>query len=180
MQILKCGAIFSPCEYKKTCHKIYWFYKEIQICHKIIGGRRGCSRGLFDCRGRLNNEKIITMQKRECARELINCTWRLKYTTKGDDLQGDLVYLSWPIAPHVSEPKCGGGGIFEVQPMRTAVHITWLGAQINFGDLTPYLTYGEDVPQDCLIAQRVVKCESILNIHVKLIDCKTGLNTYAA
>ncbi len=26
--------------------------------------------------------------------------------------------------------------------MSTAVHITWHGAQINFGDLPPYLTYG--------------------------------------
>ncbi len=29
----------------------------------------------------------------------------------------------------------------ESQPMSTAVHITLHGAQINFGDLTPYLTY---------------------------------------
>ncbi len=29
--------------------------------------------------------------------------------------------------------------------MRTAVHITWHGAQINFGDLTQYLTYGRPV-----------------------------------
>ncbi len=28
------------------------------------------------------------------------------------------------------------------QPMGTAVHITWHGAQENFGDLPPYLTYG--------------------------------------
>jgi hypothetical protein len=28
------------------------------------------------------------------------------------------------------------------QPKSTAVHITWHGAQINFGDLPPYLTYG--------------------------------------
>ncbi len=27
------------------------------------------------------------------------------------------------------------------QPISTAVHITWHGAQINFGDLPPYLTY---------------------------------------
>ncbi len=32
----------------------------------------------------------------------------------------------------------GGAG---PQPMSTAVHITWHGAQINFGDLPPYLTY---------------------------------------
>ncbi len=28
------------------------------------------------------------------------------------------------------------------QPMSTAVHITWHGAQINFGNLPTYLTYG--------------------------------------
>ncbi len=33
-------------------------------------------------------------------------------------------------------------GIAVSQPMSTAVHITWHGAPINFGDLTPYLTYG--------------------------------------
>ncbi len=32
----------------------------------------------------------------------------------------------------------GGAGS---QPMSTAVHITWPGAQMNFGDLPPYLTY---------------------------------------
>ncbi len=57
-------------------------------------------------------------------------------------LQGDVVCLSWPIAPLVYEPKCGGWvGVAGSQPMNTAVHITWHGAQINFGDLTPYLTY---------------------------------------
>jgi hypothetical protein len=34
----------------------------------------------------------------------------------------------------------GGGRFAGSQPMRTAVHITWHGAQINFGDLKP--SYG--------------------------------------
>ncbi len=43
----------------------------------------------------------------------------------------------------VYESKCGGmGGIAGSHPMSTAVHITWHGAQINFGDLPPYLSYG--------------------------------------
>ncbi len=43
---------------------------------------------------------------------------------------------------HVYESKCGGrGGVAGSQPMNTAVHITWHGAQVNFGDLPPYLTY---------------------------------------
>ncbi len=58
-------------------------------------------------------------------------------------LQGDVVYLSWSMGELVYEPKCGGRGVVAgSQPMRTAVHITWHGAQINHGDLTPYLTYG--------------------------------------
>ncbi len=32
-------------------------------------------------------------------------------TMSGRGLQGDVVYLSWPIAPLVYEPKCGGGGL---------------------------------------------------------------------
>ncbi len=61
-------------------------------------------------------------------------------------LQRDVVYLCWPIAPQYTSPNAGewGGGGWRVagsQPMSTAVHITWHGAQINFGDLTPYLTY---------------------------------------
>jgi hypothetical protein len=43
----------------------------------------------------------------------------------------------------VCESKCGGReGVAGSQPMSTAVHITRRGAQINFGDLPPYLTYG--------------------------------------
>jgi hypothetical protein len=39
-------------------------------------------------------------------------------------------------------PNVGGGGVAGSQPMRTAVHTSSdIGAQINFGDLTPYLTY---------------------------------------
>jgi hypothetical protein len=33
-------------------------------------------------------------------------------------------------------------GVAGTQPMRAAVHITRHGAQIIFGDLSPYLTYG--------------------------------------
>jgi hypothetical protein len=40
----------------------------------------------------------------------------------------------------VYEPKCGGrGGVAGSQPVSTAVHTV---AQINFGGLTPCLTYG--------------------------------------
>jgi hypothetical protein len=36
----------------------------------------------------------------------------------------------------------GGGGAAGSQPLSTALHMH--GAQINFGDLTPYLTYGRN------------------------------------
>ncbi len=44
--------------------------------------------------------------------------------------------------PHIRVQMRGEGGVAGSQPMSTAVHIMWHGAQINFGDLTPYLTYG--------------------------------------
>ncbi len=37
--------------------------------------------------------------------------------------------------------RIGDGGVAGPQPMSTAVHITWHGALINFGDLLPYLTF---------------------------------------
>ncbi len=46
----------------------------------------------------------------------------------------DVVYLCWPLVPSYMSPNKGGGG--GSQPMTTAVHME---AQINFGDLTPYL-----------------------------------------
>jgi hypothetical protein len=56
----------------------------------------------------------------------------------------DVVYLCWPIALSYTSPNCGGigRGVAGSPPMSTAVHITWYGAQINFGYLPPpYLTY---------------------------------------
>ncbi len=41
----------------------------------------------------------------------------------------------------------GEGGVAGSRPMSTAVHIMWHGAQINFGDLPPYLTYELEVPK---------------------------------
>ncbi len=41
--------------------------------------------------------------------------------------------------PSYMSPDVGGRGICGV----SAVLITWHGAQINFGDLTPYLTNGD-------------------------------------
>jgi hypothetical protein len=52
--------------------------------------------------------------------------------------QRDVVYLG----SLVYEPKCGVWGVAGSQPMSTAMHH---GAQINFGDLTSYLTIGQDL-----------------------------------
>ncbi len=51
--------------------------------------------------------------------------------------------LSWRTnSALVNKSKCAGTGwVVGSQPMSAAVHITWHGAEINFGDLTPYLTY---------------------------------------
>jgi hypothetical protein len=69
-----------------------------------------------------------------------------KKTGKTRGLQGDVVNLSWPIAPLVLwAQKRRKRGFAGSQPMRTAVHITWNRAQINFGDLPPYLTYEKTV-----------------------------------
>jgi hypothetical protein len=56
----------------------------------------------------------------------------------------DVVYLGLPIATSYMSPNAGGmGGVAGSQPMSTAVQCTmYIGSQINFGDLTPYLTYG--------------------------------------
>ncbi len=59
---------------------------------------------------------------------------------KSRGLQGDVVNLSWPIAPLVLWAQMRGKrGVAGSQPLRTAVHITWHEAHINFGD--------EDLPQ---------------------------------
>ncbi len=52
--------------------------------------------------------------------------------------QGDVVYLYLPIAPLVYKHKCGGrGGLRGLSQWEQL----WHGAQINFGDLSPYLIY---------------------------------------
>ncbi len=51
----------------------------------------------------------------------------------------DFVYLGWPIAPSYRSPNAGGrgGGCGVSDNKYSCAH----GAQINFGDLPPYLTY---------------------------------------
>jgi hypothetical protein len=48
----------------------------------------------------------------------------------------------------------GEGVIAGSQPMSAAVHITWHGAQIHFGDLPPYLNYGWEVGEGRCCGQK--------------------------
>ncbi len=50
----------------------------------------------------------------------------------------DVVYLGWPIAPSYMSPNAGEGDYGTSANEYSCVH----GAQINFGELTPYLTSG--------------------------------------
>ncbi len=50
----------------------------------------------------------------------------------------DVVYLGWPIAPSYMSPNAWGKG--ELRCLGQCVQL-YTGAQINFGDLTPYLIY---------------------------------------
>ncbi len=63
---------------------------------------------------------------------------------KSIKLQGDVVYLCWPMAPSYIESKWWGRGVCGVSANEYScgpLDITWHGAQINFGDLPPYLAY---------------------------------------
>jgi hypothetical protein len=58
--------------------------------------------------------------------------------------------LSWLTHSDLLHESKMWGGMGEVAgKMSTAVYIKWHGAQINLGDLTPYLTYGMDKRFEC-------------------------------
>ncbi len=75
-------------------------------------------------------------------------------------LQRDVVFLGWPLAPSYTSPTVGGGGSCgfsaneynELRGLSQWVHL-YTGAQINFSDLTPYLTYE---PQVSLQNQKIL------------------------
>jgi hypothetical protein len=61
-------------------------------------------------------------------------------------------------------PTAGGGGVVRSQPMSTAVQCAH-GAQINFGDLAPYLTY---TAETCLC--QITKIINTLRTHTLNIE----------
>ncbi len=56
-------------------------------------------------------------------------------------LQRDVTYLGRPIAPSYMSPNAGGESC-GVSLSANEYRQLYTGAQINFGDLTPFLTYG--------------------------------------
>ncbi len=61
--------------------------------------------------------------------------------------QRDVVYLDWPIVFSYMSPNAGEGGEGVVAGSQPANEYSCAhGAQINFGDLTPYLTYADQWP----------------------------------
>ncbi len=59
---------------------------------------------------------------------------------RGEGSERDVVYLDWPIAPSYMSPNVGGGGGGGCGVSANEYSCAH-GAQINFGDLSPYLTY---------------------------------------
>ncbi len=82
----------------------------------------------------------------------------------GRGLQGDVVYLCWPIAPLYVSPNAREGESCGV----SANEYSCTGAQINFGDLAPYLTS---------VARQRLFSEPYMTVHFShlFIDC-TGYN----
>ncbi len=68
-----------------------------------------------------------------------------------------------------------GGGIAGSQPMSTAVHITWHGAQVNFGDLPPYLTFAYKYS-----SWNLCKMPCSLSTVSLLVNCVWGWNSWTA
>ncbi len=67
-------------------------------------------------------------------------SWYMQKRLSPSGLQRDVVHLGWPIAPSYMSPKAGGGGSCGVSANEYSCTV-YTGAPLNFGDLTPYLTY---------------------------------------
>ncbi len=78
---------------------------------------------------------------REAMVSNVIIAWSLCFLAGGHKERSDIVYLGWPRAPSYMSPNGRRGVLAGSTAMSTVEHITWHGAQINFGDLTPYLTY---------------------------------------
>ncbi len=74
------------------------------------------------------------------------------------------------LRPSYTSPNAGGRGVCGVSANEySCAHITWHGAEINFGDLPPYLTYGfqsSDIVQYTSVFVRCLK--SLLQCSVSV------------
>ncbi len=100
-------------------------------------------------RGRIEgglNEKLtlMTLSSEFCSKHPpTQSANTLKSWVSTRELQRDVVYLGWPIAPSYMSPNAGGA--VELRGLSQWVQLC-TGAQINFGDLTSYLTFGFHLP----------------------------------
>jgi hypothetical protein len=108
--------------------------------------------------------RILVSKKHRinCISQPVVYTFRIKNAPKLKGGHKEMYCsLSWLTN---SESKCGGmgEGIAGSKPMSADVYITWHWTQLNFRDLTPYLTYAlnsttccEGWPCDILVGSRV-------------------------
>ncbi len=80
--------------------------------------------------------------------QLLNQIYQSVQKNLSRGLQRDVVYLGWPKAPSHMSPNAGAGG--ELRGLSQWVQL-YIGAQINFGDLTPYLTFDCKQTADTLL-----------------------------
>ncbi len=72
------------------------------------------------------------------------------------------LFLADQQRPRNTSPNAREGRVTRPLPMNTAVLYT--GAQINFGDLTPYLTYALHPPLRSLCRYAYVRCNALVYI----------------
>jgi hypothetical protein len=109
------------------------------------------------------------MNSRSDIRTLYSKIESLEYRdlARGYKEMSSSVYLCWPIGNSALVIRIqmwgdrGGCGV-SAQPMSTAVGITWHGAQINFRDLPPYLTYMDAA--EWLEAERLTANSKVLGL----------------
>jgi hypothetical protein len=126
----------------------YWLRRASHLQSSTIGPCRLCmGKTSVRCKAHIF---CNSMQKK--MHKQINCLWNIKifcgvckgqertFITPSVSIRGsqrDVVYLGWPIAPSYISPTAGGGRGGVSANGYSCAH----GDQINFGDLTQYLTY---------------------------------------
>ncbi len=103
-------------------------------------------------------QRVFSRRRKQQCRLWKSCCRRDNHSLDTDPGQGDQMQLCRPggykemsiwltKCALVYEPKCWGGGSYGVSAGLSQWVQLYTGAQINFGDLTPYLTYDVDPVQ---------------------------------